>query len=154
MADKAAGSISMTKIGEDFDDLENNNQANVDDLESANAQDLTVDKAVAVSKSDRHSSSRAESSTMGARMFYFIVYGLFYLTLMIYKNPLRDIITFASSDEEGGVRSTISGWLWLVYYFGLHGIAIFYFLTTATNPGFVDDTWTESERKEREMGQV
>ena len=33
MADKSGSSISMTRIGDDHDDLENNNRANVDDLE-------------------------------------------------------------------------------------------------------------------------
>ena len=71
-------------------------------------------------------------------MFYFITYGLFYLTLLVYKNPLRDILSFA-------VDFSFLNILYVLYYVGIHGLAIHYFMTAGANPGFVSDTTTSAE---------
>ena len=68
---------------------------------------------------------------MGARLFYFITYGFFYLTLIMYKNPMRDILLF-------DIDFSFSNLLYVVYYFSVHALAIHYFLTAGANPGFVD----------------
>jgi len=87
------------------------------------------------------------SSALGARAFYFIVYGLYYLSLMLYSNPLRDIILFKNGFSLRDV-------LYLIYYVGIHGLAIHYFLTAGTKPGFVSDTETEIDKKAFEMLQI
>ena len=68
---------------------------------------------------------------MGARLFYFITYGFFYLTLIMYKNPMRDILLFE-------VEVSLSNLLYVVYYVSVHALAIHYFLTAGANPGFVE----------------
>ena len=98
-------------------------------------------------KSKRALPERAASSALGARMFYFITYGLFYLTLMIYKNPLRDIILFQ-------VDFSFVNLLYVVYFVGVHGLGIHYFMTAGDDPGFVSDTQTEFDHKSHEMRQV
>ena len=80
-------------------------------------------------------------------MFYFITYGLYYVTLIVYKNPLRDIILFQ-------VDFSFVNLLYVVYYIGVHGLAIYYFMTAGGEPGFVDETISESDRKSTEMMQV
>lgn len=78
---------------------------------------------------------------MGARLFYFIMYGFFYLTLIIYKNPLRDILVF---DAE----FSFSNLLYVVYYVSVHALAIHYFLTAGAEPGFV--ALPDSEEKDND----
>ena len=68
---------------------------------------------------------------MGARLFYFITYGFFYLTLILYKNPMRDILLF-------DIDFSFTNLLYVVYYVAVHALAIHYFLTAGANPGFVD----------------
>ena len=75
----------------------------------------------------------AASSALGARLFYFITYGLYYGALLIYKNPLRDVIFFANDFAVGDL-------IWLLYYVSMHAIAIKYFLTAGNNPGFVKES--------------
>ena len=81
---------------------------------------------------------------MGARAFYFVLYILFYLSLCLYQNKLRDAFLFA----EGGIIANI---VYILYYFGVSGAAIYYFLTAGENPGFVDETETEDARRMREL---
>ena len=88
----------------------------------------------------------SRSSVYGARGFYFVTYGLFYVTLLLYKNQMRDILTFSREQEEG---SLIADLLYVLYYFGTHGLAIYYFMTAGDDPGFVDATETESEKQLR-----
>ena len=71
-------------------------------------------------------------SAMGARLFYFITYGFFYLTLILYKNPMRDILLF-------DIDFSFTNLLYVAYYVTVHALAIHYFLTAGANPGFVDD---------------
>jgi hypothetical protein len=84
------------------------------------------------------------SSAFGARAFYFIVYGLYYLSLILYSNPLRDIILFKNGFDFSDI-------LYLIYYIGIHGLAMHYFLTAGAKPGFVSDTETEVDKKAFEM---
>ena len=65
----------------------------------------------------------------------------------MYKNPLRDILTLQSEAITAG------GLLWLIYYIGIHYAAIHYFLTSGSNPGFVDETDGSGDActKSREM---
>ena len=72
----------------------------------------------------------------------------------MYKNPLRDRIIFDDSVTSNGLSSILYNIMYLLYYFGTHGLAIYFFLTTRHNPGYVTDTMTEAERKEREMGHI
>ena len=67
----------------------------------------------------------------------------FYLSLLLYKNPLRDII-FLQKDPI-----VVGDIVWLVYYIGIHYTAIHYFLTAGANPGFLDETETPKERELR-----
>ena len=80
---------------------------------------------------------RAASSALGARLFYFITYGLYYISLLLYKNPLRDMIFFQREEFY------VSDIFYLAYYVGMHGLAIYYFLTAGENPGFVEDSSIE-----------
>ena len=84
-------------------------------------------------------------SALGARLFYFIAYGLYYFSLLLYKNPMRDIL-FLQKEDLG-----FSDLLYVLYYVGIHAAAIYYFLTAGRNPGFVDDTETEGERRSKEL---
>ena len=79
------------------------------------------------------------SSAFGARFFYFIMYGLYYLSLMLYSNPLRDIITL----KNGFI---LSDFIYLIYYTSFHGLAIYYFLTAGARPGFVNETEAEIDQ--------
>jgi len=63
-------------------------------------------------------------STMSARGFYFVCYIGFYTSAIMYPNDLKNYIT----NENYG---------WFTSYFMLHGLAIYLFLTTARNPGWV-----------------
>ena len=60
----------------------------------------------------------------GARAFYFILYFFFYLSAYLYPNTLRDYL-----DSGRYLRFGL--------YFALHSIAIFFFLTSGSGPGWV-----------------
>ena len=81
---------------------------------------------------------------MGARMFYFIMYGLFYFSLLLYANRLRDILLLKNGFN-------LADFVYLLYYIAIHGLAIYFFLTAGANPGFVGETATESDQKALEM---
>ena len=81
---------------------------------------------------------------MGARIFYFALYILFYFSLCLYQNPLRDALLFA----DGSIFSNI---FYILHYFGISGVAIYYFLTAAKNPGFVDETESEDAKRMKEL---
>ena len=102
-----------------------------DELDSSKIEKV---KAQCSSNPQKNRRSRlpehAAQSALGARLFYFITYGLFYLTLIVYKNPLRDIVLL---DADFGIANL----LYVVYYVGVHALAIHYFLTAGANPGFV-----------------
>ena len=61
------------------------------------------------------------------------MYGLFYISLLMYKNPMRDILFFQRDAFH------FSDVLYVIYYFGTHGLAIYFFLTAGGNPGFADE---------------
>ena len=77
---------------------------------------------------------------LGARIFYFIAYGLYYLSLLVYKNPMRDIL-FLQKDQL-----CYSDFLYVVYYIAVHSLAIHYFLTAGNQPGVVDEVDTQIVR--------
>lgn len=114
-----------------------------------------IEKMKAQSNGPKNKRSRlpkhAAQSALGARLFYFITYGLFYLTLIVYKNPLRDILLL---DAEFSIVNLF----YIFYYVGVHALAIHYFLTAGDNPGFVatqDEHGSEDyEEKEMEMVRV
>ena len=81
---------------------------------------------------------------MGARTFYFALYILFYFSCCLYQNPLRDSLLFV----EGGI---ISNLFYILHYFGVSGLAIYYFLTAGKNPGFVDETESEDAKRLKEL---
>ena len=60
-------------------------------------------------------------SAYGARGFYFITYALFYLSVYMYPNPLKEGSNF-----------------WKITYFLMHIVTIWLFLTTADNPGYAE----------------
>ena len=97
-------------------------------------------------KANAKLNDRIGASAMGARAFYFIIYGLFYVALIMYKNPMRDILSFQKEESI-----SLGDIVWVIYYIGIHYAAIHYFLTTGQNPGFVDETETEIELKAKEM---
>lgn len=66
-------------------------------------------------------SDEVKYSVYGARVFYFVTYSLFYVSVIKYPNPLRD-----------------GSFIWQLTYTLMHLTAIYLFLTTADNPGFVD----------------
>ena len=101
-------------------------------LKPAEGQKPEHDKKLKKYKTPRAKLAAASaSSALGARLFYFITYGLFYLSLLLYRNPMRDILFFATDFTFGNL-------FYLFYYFGIHGLAIYYFLTAGGNPGFVE----------------
>ena len=131
----------------------------VDDLESnglalstgADSDEAKSRESSAKSKPKKNKSKSGPSvgqSALGARLFYFIAYGLYYLALLVYKNPMRDILFFQKEDMG------LSDLLYVIYYAGIHGLAIYYFLTAGENPGFVDETETESELRSRELSNL
>ena len=91
-------------------------------------------------KSKKHKSRlNVENSVWAARAFYFILYGLFYLSCILYQNKLRDAIMFVDGSFIGNVA-------YVVYYFTISGAAIYFFMTTGKNPGFVDETISEADK--------
>lgn len=66
---------------------------------------------------------RVQMSLMGCRMFYFSVYGLFYLACLLYPNELKSNLIYT-----------------LFYYLPITSIAITLFIKAGNNPGFVDET--------------
>ena len=85
-----------------------------------------------------------DQSVMGARIFYFALYGLFYLSVCLYNNKLRDAFLMIGD-------SLITNMIYVLYYFGISGAAIYYFLNAGKNPGFVDETESEDSKKRREL---
>ena len=81
---------------------------------------------------------------MGARGFYFALYVLFYFSLCLYQNDLRDAVLFV----EGGIVANI---VYILHYFGVSGAAIYYFMTAGENPGFVDETESEEAKRLKEL---
>jgi hypothetical protein len=61
------------------------------------------------------------------------MYILFYLSVIMYPNKLRDSSTF----------------LYPLIYSLIHGLSIFLFLSAGINPGFVDETETPESRREK-----
>ena len=97
------------------------------------------------SKSKKHKSRlNVDNSVWAARGFYFILYGLFYLSCMLYQNKLRDAIMFVDGSFIGNIT-------YVVYYFTISGAAIYYFMTAGKNPGFVDETISEVDKKMFEL---
>ena len=81
---------------------------------------------------------------MGARLFYFITYGFFYLTLIFYKNPMRDILLF-------DIDFSFANLLYVAYYVTVHALAIHYFLTAGANPGYVDGEDEDENEEDAEL---
>ena len=47
--------------------------------------------------------------------------------------------------------SIIGNLFYILYYFGISGAAIWYFLNAGKNPGFVDETESEDSKRRREL---
>ena len=69
-------------------------------------------------------SAEVKQSTMSARGFYFVAYAGFYITVILYPCSLSDYV------KNGN-------WYWLAAYICFHSTAIYLFLTTGANPGWV-----------------
>ena len=63
----------------------------------------------------------------------FVLYGLFWLSCLLYPNPLRDALIM----KDG---YSIKSLLYVLYYCIVTGLSIHYFLTAGKNPGYVDET--------------
>ena len=105
------------------------------------SQSVTKQPASSPSKSESRKNKKfldqnSASSAFGARCFYFLMYGLYYLSLLLYSNPLRDILVF----KNGFI---LGDFIYLIFYIGFHGLAIYYFLTAGARPGFVNETEAE-----------
>ena len=81
-----------------------------------------------------------DQSVWGARTFYFVLYGLFYFSCLLYQNKLRDALLFKNGSFIGNLA-------YLIYFIGISGAAIYYFITTGKNPGFVDETISEDDKR-------
>lgn len=79
---------------------------------------------------------RVTASLIGARVFYFGMFGLFFAASAFYANPLKEAFS-----------SPLSHMLWLTSYLAIFAASVFLFLTAGQNPGFLKDTMTEEERK-------
>ena len=75
---------------------------------------------------------------MGARVFYFSVYAFFYLSMIKYPNSLSQ----SMQDRD---------YVWVFFYLILHATAIFYFVTSGHDPGYVE---SDLERKSRSLQRV
>ena len=80
-------------------------------------------------------SEDVRSSVLGARIFYAVMFGLFYLCVALYPNKLRTAIV----DFMG---SPFSNLMYLIYIIVLHVTSVWYFLTAGDNPGFVASSKT------------
>lgn len=63
-------------------------------------------------------------SVYGARGFYFCMYAGFYTSSILYPNTLSEYVSH-------------SHFFWLALYFAVHGSAMYYFVTAANNPGYL-----------------
>ena len=135
------------------DSLEDRDLEAGDDLDSSKIEKAKAQSSSSGSGNPQKSKSKsrlpehAAQSALGARLFYFITYGLYYLTLIVYKNPLRDIILLDADFSIGNL-------FYVVYYVGVHALAIHYFLTAGANPGFVamnDDNHGGNEEYEKKV---
>ena len=130
------------------DDLESNGLALSTGADSDEGKSRESSAKSKPKKNKYKSGPSVAQSALGARLFYFIAYGLYYLSLLIYKNPMRDILFFQKEDMGFGDL------LYVLYYAGIHGLAIYFFLTAGYSPGFVDETETEGELKRRELANL
>lgn len=73
-------------------------------------------------------------SLMGCRVFYFSLYGLFYLAVVLYPNDLTSNLLYT-----------------LLYYLPITVVATTLFVKAGENPGFVDET-KEPEPADTELG--
>jgi hypothetical protein len=64
-------------------------------------------------------------SLYGARAFYFGMYLGFYISVIMYPNELKDYL------KDGN-------YFWFVFFESLHAVSIYFFLTTADNPGYLE----------------
>ena len=69
-------------------------------------------------------SESVKTSTMSARGFYFVCYLGFYISCIMYPNNLKSYLIN-------------NNYMWFTAYCLLHGLAIYLFLTTHRNPGWV-----------------
>ena len=77
---------------------------------------------------------KVQSSVLGARIFYYFMFGLFYITVGLYPNKLKDAIL------------SLGHFFNLIYTLAVLGfqlVAIWYFLTAGIEPGFVLTSLTE-----------
>ena len=81
------------------------------------------------------------SSVLGARIFYFVMFGLFYVCVIMYPNKIKKTFTDFSS-------APASNLCYIFYLISLQAVAVWYFLTAGENPGFVKLTKTDEELKE------
>eukprot|EP00354_Favella_ehrenbergii_P000547 CAMPEP_0170454420 /NCGR_PEP_ID=MMETSP0123-20130129/2675_1 /TAXON_ID=182087 /ORGANISM="Favella ehrenbergii, Strain Fehren 1" /LENGTH=58 /DNA_ID=CAMNT_0010717121 /DNA_START=224 /DNA_END=400 /DNA_ORIENTATION=+ len=58
---------------------------------------------------------------------------------------MRDILFLQKEDLGFGDL------FYVLYYVGIHAAAIHFFLTAGADPGFVDETETEGERRSKEL---
>lgn len=79
-------------------------------------------------------------STLGARIFYYAMYGFFYLSVYMYPNNLSEYL------RDGDYS-------WFVGYFICHLLAIWLFATTHRNPGIVDPDLHHLKDSESENSQ-
>jgi palmitoyltransferase len=86
-------------------------------------------------------SQEVESSVMGARIFYFLMFGLFYACVALYPNKLKQSVV-------GFSLSPASNLVWLIYVAVLQVTATWYFLTAGQNPGFVQSSKTVEQNIE------
>lgn len=83
---------------------------------------------------DTKQQEHVRMSLMGCRVFYFSLYGLFYLAVVLYPNDLTSNLLYT-----------------LLYYLPITMVATTLFIKAGENPGFVDET-KEPEFTDTELG--
>ena len=90
------------------------------------------------SQVSRVPSENVKNSKQAANGFYFFLYGCFYLSVILYPNKIRD--------------SIFTNGLYFGYFAVIHLLAIYFFLTSGNNPGYLDLTAKIEHYKDVEMG--
>jgi hypothetical protein len=84
---------------------------------------------------DNRTPDDVRNSVLGARLFYFFMFALFYVCVALYPNKMG--AAFTNFNEH-----ILSSFCYLAYVMIVHLTAIWFFLTAGISPGFVDVTTT------------